>query len=110
KQQYAEAVEASILQGKAVLGLIHAEAARAARTRREEHIVADNVLPRHSIGFEPLEVLDQIADGEVCRIALAVVAIFLAELECRHIRTRHDLALVATAVKHSLDQGFVLPR
>jgi hypothetical protein len=44
EQQHAEPVETSILQREAIFRLIHAESARAAGTRCEEHVVIENVL------------------------------------------------------------------
>ena len=40
----AEAVEAGVAERLAVLGDVHAEAARAARARGEEHVVLDDLL------------------------------------------------------------------
>ena len=81
EEQHAEAVEAGILQREAIFGFVHAEAARAARSGGEEDVVVEDVLARHALLFERLQVLHQVADGEVGRIALAVVAELLAELE-----------------------------
>ena len=44
EQQHAEAIESRVLQREAVLGLVHAEAARTARARRKEYVVVQNVL------------------------------------------------------------------
>ena len=46
---------------------------------------------------------------EVRRIALAVIAVFLAELERSHICRRNDFALVAQAFQSSVHQFFVFP-
>ena len=48
EQQDAEAVEAGVAQRLAVLGDVHAEAARAAGAGGEEHVVLDDVLDRHA--------------------------------------------------------------
>ena len=81
KQQHAEAVEAGILQRKAILRLIHAEAARAAGAGGEEDVVVEDLLAGHAFLLQQLQIPHQIADGEISRIALAVVAELLAGLE-----------------------------
>ena len=45
----AEAVEAGVAERLAVLGDVHAEAARAAGAGREEDVVLDDVLGRHAV-------------------------------------------------------------
>ncbi len=62
-----------------------------------------------ALALDRLQVLHQVADGEVRRIALTVVAVFLAELEGRDVRHRHDLATIAAAFEDCLDYAFVLP-
>ena len=109
EQQHAEAVEACVLQGQAILGLIHAEAARATGASGEEDVVVDDLLLGHAAGFQALQILHQVAHRKIRRIALPVVAVFLAELERRHIRHRQDLAAVAAAFEDGLDDLFVLP-
>ena len=59
--------------------------------------------------LQRLQVLHQVADGEVRGIALAVVAVFLAQLEGRDVGYRHDLAAIAAAFEDRLDDAFVLP-
>jgi hypothetical protein len=44
EEQHAEAVEPGILQREAVLSLIHAKAARAARAGREENVIVEDLL------------------------------------------------------------------
>ena len=63
----------------------------------------------HALFLEDLQILHQVADGEVGRIALAVVAEFLAGLERGDVRHRQLLAAVAAALKDGADQVFVLP-
>ncbi len=46
EEQDAETVEAGVLQGEAVLGLVHAEAAGAAGAGGEEHVVVHDVAAR----------------------------------------------------------------
>src|ERR1700751_43115 len=88
EQQDSKAVEARILQSRANLGLIHAKAARAAKTSREEDVVVQNLLARHAFFFEELQVLDEIANRKISRITLTVVAEILASLESRNVRHR----------------------
>ena len=83
EQQDAEAVEAGILQRETIFGLVHAEAAGTARAGGKEDVVVQNLLAWHAFFLQELQILHQIADGEVGRIALAVVAEFLAGLEGR---------------------------
>ncbi|MBI4263801.1 MAG: hypothetical protein HY657_05470 [Acidobacteria bacterium] len=110
KQEHPEPVEARVLHAEAVLRLVHAEAARAARSRGEEHVVVDDLLAGEAGRFQMLEVLDQMPDGEIRRIALAVVAVLLAELERGDIRRRQNLHPVAGRLKGGLDEPLVLRR
>ena len=110
EKQHAEAIEAGVLQREAILGFVHAEAARAARSRGKEDVVVENLLPRNAFFFQKLQILHQIADGEVGRIALAVVAKFLARLERRHIGHRQLFAAISAALEHGADQVLMLPR
>src|SRR6185503_18552293 len=87
-----------------------AEPAWAARSRREEDVIINDFLTIHPAGFELLQILDQVADGKVSRIALPVVPVLFAKLERRHIRTWHDFTLVAASLKNGADQGFMFPR
>ena len=105
----AESLIAGVLQRQPVLRLIHAEAARTARARRKENVVVDDVLARQAFFLEELEMLHQIPHREIRRVALPVVAVFLADLERRHIRHRQLLATVSAALKYGADQILVLP-
>ena len=109
EQKHAEAVKARILQRKAVFGFVHAEPARAAGARGKEHVIIENFLARLARSFEGLQVLHEVADGEVGRIALAVVAILFPELETGDIGHRHAFTVVTRAEKYGADQLFVLP-
>ena len=62
-----------------------------------------------SLLFQLLQIAHQVADGEVCRVALAVVAELLSRLEVRDHRSGNVLATVAAAVEDCLDHLFVLP-
>jgi hypothetical protein len=81
----------------------------AARAGREEHVAVDDLLAGHPAGLETLQELDQMADHEIGRIALTVVAELLAELKRRHIGGRQHLDLVPGRLEHGLDQLLVLP-
>ncbi len=109
EQQHAEAVEARILQGQAIFGLVHAEAARSARAGGEEDVVVDDLLLGQAAGFQALQILHQIAHREIGRIALPVVAVLLAELEGRDVRHRQDVAAIAAAFEDGLDDLLVFP-
>ena len=52
EQEHAEAVEAGIAQGQAILGLVHAEAAGSAGAGREEDVAVDDFLLGKSLLFE----------------------------------------------------------
>ena len=110
EQQHAEAVEARIFQREAILGFVHAEAARPAGARGKEDVVIENVLARHARLLERLEILHQVADREIGRIALPVVAVLLAQLETGHVRHGHALAVVAGAQENGANQLLMLPR
>ena len=109
EQQDAEAVESGVLQREAVLGLVHAEAARTAGAGREEDVVVENLLAREPFLLEELEILHQIAHGKVGRVALPVVAEFLAGLEGRNVGHRKLLAAISAALKDGAYQIFMLP-
>ena len=83
------------------LGLVHAEAARPAAARREEDVAVHDVLARHAGGLEFLEVLDQVADREVGRVAQAVVAVLLADEAGGQVGLRQRLAAVAARPRGS---------
>ncbi len=109
EEQDAEAVVAGVAEGEAILGLVHAEAAGTAGAGGEEDVAVDDVLLGEALVFEVLEVLDQVADGEVGRVALAVVAELLAGLEGGDVGGGDGLAGVAEALQGAVDQLFVLP-
>ena len=109
EEQYPEALKAGVLQREAVFRLVHAKAARAAGAGGEEDVIIDDLLARLSLLFQLLQVADQVADGKVSRIALAVVAELLARLKVRDHRGRNVLAAIAAAVEDGLDHLFVLP-
>ncbi len=109
EQQHAEAIEAGIFQREAILRLIHAEAARAAGAGGEENVVIQNLVARHPFFLQELEILHQVAHGEISRIALAVVAELFAGLEGGDIGHGQFFAAVAAALKDGANQIFVLP-
>ena len=109
KQQDAETIEARVLQRKAVLGLVHAEAARPAGASGEKNKVVQNLAARETFFLQKLEILHQIADGKIRRVALAVVAKFFPGLESGNIRHRQLLAAVTATLEHGPNQVFMLP-
>ena len=54
EEQHAEPIESRIFQREAILRLIHAKAARSARSRREKHVVIEDLLPRNPFFFKEL--------------------------------------------------------
>ena len=86
EQQNSKAVKTRVLQRETIFGLIHPEAARAARTRGEENVVIQNVLAGETLLLQKLEILHEISDGEVRWIALTVIAKLLPRLEARNVR------------------------
>ena len=109
EQQHAEAVEPRVAQRQAVLGFVHAEAARPAGAGGEEHVAVDDFLLGQPLLFQALQILHQVADGEIGRVALAVVAVLLAGLEGLHVGSGHGLGTVAQAFERAMHQLFVLP-
>ena len=110
EEQYPEAVEARVLQRQAIFRLVHAEAARSAGAGGKEDVIVDDLLLGEAARrLQRLQVLHQIADGEVGRIALAVVAVLFAQLKGRDVRHRHNLATISAAFEDGLDHAFMLP-
>ena len=109
EKQHAEAIEAGILKRKAILGFIHAEAARPARTRRKEDIVIQNLPAREAFFLQELEILHQVADGEVRGIALPVVAELLAGLKAGDVRHGQLFATIAAALEDGANQVLMFP-
>src|SRR5439155_10221393 len=109
EKQHAEAVEPGVLEREPVLRLVHPEPARSAGSGSEEDIVVEDLLARNSFFLQALQILDEVADSEVGRIALPVIAVLLAELKRGDIGRRNHLAFVIVPLKNSLDQLFVFP-
>ncbi len=109
EEQNAESVEACILQREAILGLVHAEAARAAGACCEEDVIVDDLLLRQSLLFEALQVAHQIADGEIRRVALAIISKFFPCLKIGHDGRRNIFTAIAAAMKDRLNHLLVLP-
>src|SRR5262249_36239241 len=99
------AVEAGVAQGLAVLGDVHAEAAGAAGAGREEEVLLDDLFARQALLVaQHLEVLHQVADREIRRVALGAVTELLADPERRVVGAGHVLALVAEPAQRALDE------
>jgi hypothetical protein len=109
EQENAETVEARILQGESIFRFVHAESARTAGTSGEKDVVIENLLARQAFFLQKLEILHQIAYGEVGRIALAVIAELLTGLKCGHVGHRQLLAAVAATLEDRANQVLVLP-
>src|SRR5207302_5087625 len=62
EQQNAEAVEPSVLEGKTIFRLIHAEAAWATGAGCEEDVIVDDLLSRLPLLLKLLQIPDQVAD------------------------------------------------
>ena len=90
-------------------GFIHAEAARAASAGGEEHVLVDDLLLADALLFQGLQVLHEVTDGEVGGIALAVVAVLFAKLECAHVGRGHWPSLVAEPFQRAMHQLLVFP-
>src|SRR2546425_4073543 len=56
-----------------------------------------------------LEVLHQVSNSKICRVALAVVAVLFASLKGGDVGHRQFLAAVAAALEDGANQVFVLP-
>ena len=111
KRHDAEAVEAGVAQRLPVLGDVHAEAARAARAGGEEDVLLDDVLGRHAVLVAQRdEVLHEVADGEVRRVALPAVAELFADLEPLVRGALEHLHVVADAPDAGLDEVVVRHR
>ena len=109
EQQHAEAVEPGVAQRQPVLGFVHAEAARAAGAGGEEHVPVDDFLLGEALFFQALQILHQVADGKIGRVALAVVAVLLAGLEGLHVGSGHGFGAVAQSFERAMHQLFMLP-
>ena len=92
EQQHAELVEARVAQCQPVFGFIHAEAARAARAGSKEDVAVADFVFGKPFFFKVLHELHQVPDGKVSGIALAVVAVFLAQLKSLLVGHRHRFA------------------
>jgi hypothetical protein len=98
KQQHAEAVEAGIAQGFSVLGDIGTETARPTGAGGEEHTRADDLLDRHPLAIAKVDqMLHEVANREVGRIALRAIAEFFAVTQRFVIRDVERLHVVAKA-------------
>ncbi len=102
----AEAVEAGVAQGLAVLGHVHAEAARTAGPGGDEHVAVDDLSGRHALVVAQVgQELHQVAHGEIGRVALAAVAELLAGAEGIFIRAVEGEHVVPEAAEGALDEG-----
>ena len=72
-------------------------------------MVVDDLVFRHPPRFQALEVLHQVADGEVGGIALPVVAVFFAQLKGGDVGHGQNVAAISAALKHRLDDALMFP-
>jgi len=107
KKDDAESPEARTFQCQTILGVIHCEAAGTTASGREKHILIFDFLPREPSRFEIHQVLEKTARCEVGWVALAVVAVFLADMKCIDIRRWKNLATVTATVEDRLDKPFM---
>ena len=110
EELHAEAVEAGVPQRQPEFRLVHPEAARPARPRGEEDVTVEDLLPGEPLRLETLQVLHEVADGEVGRVALPVVAELLSRLEGRDVGGRDHLDVIAEPLERAVDEILVLPR
>ena len=109
EKQDSKLSEPRILQRHSILGLVGAEAARPAGSRSNKNVIGNDFLAGKTSCFLRPQELDEVADGEVSRIALAVVAILLAGLEGGHVGVRQPLEAIAAAAKHGFNEALVFP-
>ena len=109
KQQHAESIKARVAQCQAILGFVHAEAAGAAGAGGEENVTVNDLLLGQALLFQASGQTAQGCHGEVRGVALAVVAVFLAELEGVLVGDRQGFALVAETFQSAVDKLFMLP-
>src|SRR5262249_20635379 len=89
--------------------LVHAKPAWTAGAGSKEHVVIQNLLPRHTFLLQKLQILDEIAHREIRRVALTVVPEFLARLKRRHVWNRQFFAPIPASLEHRANQVLVLP-
>src|SRR5205085_8937485 len=88
---------------------VHAEAAGAAGAGGEEDVTIDDFLLRYTLLFQALQVLHQVAHGEISGIALAVVAVLLSGLEGAYIGRGDSFGAIAQTFERAVHQLLVLP-
>ena len=80
EQQDPEAVKAGIAQRLAILRDVATKTAGTAGARHDEHVAVDDLLWRQTLRVQLVQALDQVADVEIGRVALAPVAELFAKL------------------------------
>src|SRR6202008_4093154 len=71
--------------------------------------VIQNMLARETLFLQELEILHKVADREVRRVALPIIAKLLACLETGNVRNGKRVAVVAAGLERGANQVFVLP-
>src|SRR5262249_11358356 len=109
EEQHTELVKSRIAQRQTVLRFIHSEAAGPASAGGKEDVAIADLVLGQALGFQVLNELHQVSDGEVGRIALPVVAVLLAKLKSLLVGHGNGFAPVAQAFQSGVDQALVLP-
>src|SRR5207245_1293292 len=105
-----EALEARVAERLPVLRHVGAEAARAAGAGRQEDVLADDPVPREPVLLERLQVLHEVPDGEVGRVALAAVPELLPEAERLVVRDGQRPHVVPDAAERRREEEVLAPR
>ena len=109
EKKHTESIKPRVTQRQAILSFVHAKPAGSAGARCKEHVTIDDFLLGHTLLFQVLQVLHQIAHREIGGIALPVVAVFLAELERLLVGNGKRFALIAQAFERAVNQLLVFP-
>jgi hypothetical protein len=64
---------------------------------------------RETLGLQRPQESDEVADCKVGRIALAVIAILLANLESSDVGVEQHLAAIAAAREHGFNEALMFP-
>jgi hypothetical protein len=108
EQHHAEAVESCVPEGLAVLGRVHAEAARTTGAGGQEHEAIDDLFGAHALLVAQVnQHLHQVTDREVRRVTLRAVAELLADAERVVVRSVECHDVVAAALESTGDEVVV---
>ena len=111
KQHDAEALKAAVAQRLAVLGDVGAKAARTTGSGGDKQVVGHDVFGRDALVIAQMDqILDQVTDGKVGRVALATIAELFAKLQRGAVGHIHRIDVVAQPVERAGDQVVVRHR